>query len=63
MLGDFDSHILRALKMIPKDIVYCIYAGERTIAELNAEKYNFLAKFNDYPKQIEFVDSKTVFQL
>lgn len=63
MLGEFDAHILRALKQIPKDIIYCIYIGNRTIAEVNAEKFDFLSKFNHYPNQIEFVDSTTVFQL
>jgi len=63
VLGEFDNHILNAIKEIPKNIVYCIYTGERTLAELNTEKYSFLSKFNDYPNQIDFVDSKTVFEL
>ena len=63
MLGDFDSHILKALITKPKDIVYCIFIGDRSIADVNAEKYNFESKFNNYPNQIEFVDSSTVFKI
>jgi hypothetical protein len=62
-LGDFDNHILRAIKNNPKDIIYCIYCGERTIAEINAEKFDFLSKFNDYPNQVEFVNSISLFEL
>ena len=47
----------------PKDIVYCIFIGDRSIADVNAEKYNFESKFNNYPNQIEFVDSSTVFKI
>lgn len=62
-LGEFDSHILKAIKEKPRDIVYCIYPVNRTIAEINAEKFDFLAKFNNYNGQIDFVDSTTVFEL
>lgn len=63
MLGDFDAHILKALKHNPKDIIYCIYIGNRTLAEVNAEKFDFLSKFNHYPNQVTFVDSSSVFQI
>lgn len=63
MLSDFDNHILKALKHKPKDIIYCIYIANRTLAEVNAEKYNFLSKFNHYPNQVIFVDSSTVFKI
>lgn len=62
-LGEFDNHILESIKNIPKDIIYCIYCGNRTIAEINAEKSNFLARFNDYPNEIEFVNSISLFEL
>ena len=61
-LGEFDSHILNALKTTSKPIVYCIYTGTRTIAQINVEKFDFLSKFNNYPRDIDFVDSKTVFR-
>ena len=63
MLGEFDAHILRALKENPKDIIYSIYIGDRTIAEVNKEKFDFLSKFNHYPNQVVFVDSSTVFEI
>lgn len=62
-LGDFDNHILKAIKQKPKDIIYSIYCGERTMDEINAEKFNFLSKFNHYPKQVEFINSTTLFEL
>jgi hypothetical protein len=63
MLGDFDAHILNAIKYNPKDIIYCIYIGNRAIADVNAERFNFLAKFNNYNNEIVFVDSSTVFKI
>jgi hypothetical protein len=62
-LGDFDNHILKAIKQKPKDIIYSIYCGERTMDDINAEKFNFLSKFNNYPKEIEFINSATLFDL
>lgn len=62
-MGDFDIHILDAIKEKPRDIVYCIYPGERTLDNINAEKYNFTSKFNNYKKEISIVDSTTVFDL
>ena len=62
-LGEFDNHILKAIKEKRRDIIYCIYPGNRNIREINLEKYDFLSKFNDYPGVIEFVDSTTVFEL
>ncbi len=62
-LGDFDNHILKAIKQKPKDIIYSIYCGNRPIEQINAEKFNFLSKFNNYPKQVEFINSATLFEL
>lgn len=62
-LGEFDGHILEAIKAISKDIIYCIYIGDQTIEDVNSEKYNFLSKFNNYNGSIKFVDSSTVFKL
>lgn len=63
-LGDFDNHILKAIKQRPKDIIYCIYCGDdRPINNINKEKLDFLTKFNDYTNQIEFVNSSTLFKL
>ncbi len=62
-MGDFDSHILDAIKESIRDIVYCIFPGDRTIEQINAERYGFLSKFNNYGGQIDFVDSTTVFEL
>lgn len=62
-LGEFDSHILEAIKVIPKEIIYCIYVGNRTLQDLHHEKLSFTKNFNSYPKTIDFVDSKTVFAI
>jgi hypothetical protein len=62
-LGEFDSHILEAIKAKPKEIVYCIYVGNRTTEDLHHEKLSFIKNFNNYSKSIDFVDSKTVFSI
>lgn len=62
-LGEFDNHILKSIKNNPKDIIYCIYCNDRGMNEINAEKFNFLSKFNDYPNEIEFVNSRSLFEL
>lgn len=62
-LGDFDNHILDAIKKNPKDIIYCIYCENRNIADINAEKYTFLSRFNNYGNQIEFINSKSLFDI
>jgi hypothetical protein len=62
-LGDIDNHILQALKKRPKQIIYSIYVGNRTMDEILAEKHSFLSKFNGYRYEPIFVDSRTVFNL
>lgn len=61
-LGEFDSHILNAIKFNSRDIVYCIYCNGKTIDEVSAEKYNFKAKFKNYTKNIYFIDSSSLFK-
>src|SRR5690606_26648234 len=62
-LGEFDSHILEAIRATPKDIVYCMYVGERSEEELNHEKLGFAKNFNKYHKEIYYVDSRSIFTL
>ena len=62
-MGDFDSHILEAIKENVRDIVYCIYPGDKSLDQINSEKYTFLSRFNNYSGQIDFVDATTVFEL
>jgi len=63
VMGEFDSHILKALKKQDRPIIYSIYTLNRTINEINLEKLNFLSKFNNYGEEVKFVNSSTVFGL
>lgn len=60
-MAEFDTHILRALKAQDRVIIYSIYTHTRTMDEINLEKLNFLAKFNNYGGEVKFVNSSTVF--
>jgi len=62
-LGAIDNHILVSLKKKPKDIIYCLYIGNKDLNQILFEKHDFLSKFNSYPNPIYFVDSSTVFNL
>lgn len=62
-LGEFDNHILDAIKEHDRPIIYCLYPGNRTLAELNVERYTFLSKFNNYRSDITIVDASTVFAI
>src|SRR5690606_30971107 len=62
-LGEFDSHILEAIKAKTKDIVFCMYVGDKSKEELNHEKLTFAKNFNKYQKEIHYVDSGSLFTL
>ena len=60
-LGEFDNHIIDAIRLNVRPIIYCIYNGNRSIDDIMVEKHTFLAKFNNYRADIDFIDSSTVF--
>jgi hypothetical protein len=60
-MGEFDSHILRALKKQERHIIYSIYTLNRPMNIINLEKLNFQSKFNNYGGEIKFINSSTVF--
>ncbi|MBK9254612.1 MAG: DUF4917 family protein [Saprospiraceae bacterium] len=60
-LHEIDIHIIDAIKYNQRDIIYCLYIGDRSIESVLEEKHKFKGKFEYYRKHIEFIDSSTVF--
>ncbi len=61
-LHEIDIHIIDAIKYHQRDIIYCLYIGDRSLESVLEEKHKFSGKFEYYRKSIEFIDSSTVFQ-
>jgi len=61
-LHEIDIHIIDAIKYHQRDIIYCLYIGDRSLESVLEEKHKFSGKFEYYRKSIEFIDSSTVFK-
>ena len=61
-LSENDRHILDAITCQKRDIIISMYIGNKTEAQLKAEKYNYLSMFGKKNKSIEFIDSNSVFK-
>lgn len=61
-IHEIDIHIIDAIKYQQKDVIYCLYIGDRSLESVLEEKHKFSGKFEYYRKSIEFIDSSTVFQ-
>jgi hypothetical protein len=60
-LSDYDDHIVNALKSNPRDLVITMYPEGKDKLQLQNEKFSIWAKFNNYPKEVQFIDSRSVF--
>jgi hypothetical protein len=60
-LSEFDTHILKALKFQPRDLIISIYTKDMAETQLQSELYSIKNKFLKYQSRIVFVDSAGVF--
>jgi hypothetical protein len=61
-LAPNDTHIIKQIKKRPRPIIISIYPENRSEIELNKELADHRMKFgNDFRKEIDFVDSRSVF--